>query len=340
MDPKRKPTDRLGRPLRDLRLSLTDQCNLRCSYCMPKEVFGPGYPFLPKEALLADAEIVRLAACFVRLGALKLRLTGGEPLLRPGLPGLVAALAGIDGVEDLSLTTNGLLLPRWAEPLAKAGLERVNVSLDSLDPQTYRRLSGGRGRPEAALAGIEAALRAGLEVKVNTVVKRGVNDGEILALAEHFRGLGPTLRFIEYMDAGNANGWRLEEVVPSREILDALSAKFPLRPLAPAYRGEVARRYAYRDGAGEIGLISSVTQPFCGDCHRARLSADGKLHTCLFATEGSDLRPLLRGGASDEELLSFVAGVWGRREDRYSELRERLSARTRGRRAEMSYLGG
>ena len=289
--------DALGRPLRDLRISVTDRCNFRCVYCMPKEVFGRDYAFLPREELLSFEEIERLARVFVAHGVEKLRLTGGEPLVRRDIERLVAKLAGIDGV-DLTLTTNGSLLPQRAQALADAGLGRITVSLDSLDDEVFRRMNDVDFPVERVLAGIEAAAAAGLPVKVNMVVRRGLNEDSVLPMARYFRESGHILRFVEYMDVGHTNGWRLDDVVPAAELVAAIDAEMPLEPVEPAYRGEVARRWRYRDGGGEVGLIASVTQPFCGDCTRARLSADGKLYTCLFALRGHDLRALVRGGAS------------------------------------------
>ena len=324
-------TDTYRRPLRDLRISVTDRCNFRCPYCMPKEVFGPDHAFLRRRALLTYEEIARLARLFARAGVTKVRLTGGEPLVRRDLPLLVEQLAAIPGIDDLTLTTNGVLLPRHAEALAAAGLHRVTVSLDSLDPEVYRRMNDVGEGPEAALAGIEAAERAGLApIKVNAVVERGVNDHTLVDLARHFHGTGHILRFIEFMDVGNSNAWSLDRVVPSREVVERIDAVLPLEAAAPNYRGEVARRYRYRDGGGEIGVISSVTQPFCGDCTRARLSSEGRLYTCLFAGEGFDLRELVRGGADDDEIAAALARVWGRREDRYSETRSDAPSGTRG----------
>jgi len=331
-------TDTLGRPLRDLRISVTDRCNFRCVYCMPKEVFGRNYHFLPRAELLTFEEIERLARVFVAHGVKKLRLTGGEPLVRHELEKLIAMLAAIDGL-DLTLTTNGSLLPQKAHALAGAGLERVTVSLDSLDDAVFQAMNDVGFPVARVLAGIEAAAAAGLTpVKVNMVVKRGVNDGSILEMARFFRGTGHVLRFIEYMDVGHTNGWRLDEVVPAAEIVRTIDAEFPLEPVEPNYRGEVAKRWRYKDGSGEIGVIASVTQPFCGGCTRARLSADGKLYTCLFAVRGHDLRALLRGGTSDKELLEAIGRIWSRRTDRYSEIR---SAETVGLpKVEMSYIGG
>lgn len=330
--------DTLHRPLRDLRISVTDRCNFRCVYCMPREVFGHDYAFLPRAALLTFEEIERLARVFASRGVEKIRLTGGEPLLRRDLDTLVAMLARIPGL-DLTLTTNGVLLPAKAQALTDAGLRRVTVSLDSLDDDVFRAMNDADVPVARVLAGIDAAHSAGLApVKVNTVVKRGLNEDSVLPLARHFRGSGVVLRFIEFMDVGATNGWRLDDVVPAAEIVAAIDAEWPLEPVEPDYRGEVANRYRYRDGAGEIGLIASVTQPFCRDCTRARISAEGTLYTCLFASSGHDLRAPLREGATDGELAAAIDGIWGRRADRYSELR---SAETRARpRVEMSYIGG
>jgi cyclic pyranopterin phosphate synthase len=331
------PLDTLGRPVRDLRISVTDRCNFRCTYCMPKSVFGHDYRFMDRTELLTFEELERVARVFAALGVEKIRLTGGEPLLRKELEQLVARLAGIGGL-DLTLTTNASLLARRAEALRDAGLDRVNVSLDSLDDATFRAMNDVDFPVARVLDGIEAAAAAGLPVKVNAVVKRGVNDDGIVEMARRFRGSGHSLRFIEYMDVGATNGWRLDDVVPAGEIVERIDAAFPLEPVHAAYRGEVAQRYRYQDGAGEIGVIASVTKPFCGDCTRARVSAEGKLYTCLFAVRGTDVRALLRGGASDDELREAIARVWARRADRYSELRtERTSALPR---IEMSYIGG
>lgn len=332
--------DTLARPLRDLRISVTDRCNFRCPYCMPEEIFGEGFPFQRRGEILSFEEIVRLARILVGLGAGKLRITGGEPLLRAQLPRLVAKLAALPGVQDLALTTNGVLLPRFAGALAEAGLHRVTISLDSLDAATFRRMSGGRGEAGAVLAGIAAAESAGLSpIKINCVVQRGVNDDQVVALARRFRGTGHVLRLIEFMDVGTTNAWNLAEVAPAREILQRIEAEFPLEPVAPNYPGEVARRYRYRDGGGEIGIIASVSQPFCGDCSRARLSADGRLFTCLFAAEGRDLKTPLRAGASDSELRGQIAGTWRRRRDRYSEERAARSPAS-PRKVEMFQIGG
>ena len=331
------PIDTLGRPIRDLRISVTDRCNFRCAYCMPKSVFGHDYRFMDRKELLTFEELERIARVFAALGVEKLRLTGGEPLLRKELEQLVAQLASIEGL-DLTLTTNASLLARKAQALKDAGLDRVNVSLDSLDDATFKAMNDADFPVARVLEGIEAASAVGLPVKVNAVVKRGVNDTGVVDMARHFRGTGHTLRFIEYMDVGTTNGWRLDDVVPAAEIVERIGAVFPLEPVDAAYRGEVAQRWRYRDGAGEIGVITSVTQPFCGDCTRARISAEGKLYTCLFAVRGTDLRALLRSGASDEELEAAIAAVWTRRTDRYSEIRtERTSELPR---IEMSYIGG
>jgi cyclic pyranopterin phosphate synthase len=332
------PLDTLGRPLRDLRVSVTDRCNFRCVYCMPKEIFGKGYAFLPHSQVLTFEEIARLVRIFVGLGVRKVRLTGGEPLVRREVEQLVALLAAIGDV-DLTLTTNGSLLAAKAKALADAGLKRVTVSLDSLDDATFKRMNDVEFPVRKVLDGIAAAEAAGLApIKINMVVRRGLNEESVLPMARHFRGTGHVLRFIEYMDVGTSNGWRLDDVVPARELIEAIDRVFPLDPVEPAYRGEVAGRYRYRDGAGEIGVISSVTQPFCADCTRARLSADGSLYTCLFATQGHDLRGLMRGGAGDEEITRFIEGIWTLRTDRYSELR---SSDTAGlHKIEMSFIGG
>ncbi len=332
--------DTLGRPVRDLRISVTDRCNFRCLYCMPKEVFGRDYPFLPRAELLTFEEIERLARVFAELGVEKIRLTGGEPLLRRDLETLVGLLGRIDGL-DLTLTTNGALLARKAAALEEAGLNRITVSLDSLDDDVFRAMNDVDFPVTRVLEGIDAALAAGLApVKVNVVVKRGLNEESILPMARHFRGSGVVLRFIEFMDVGHTNGWRLDDVVPAAEIVAAIDAELPLEPVDAAYRGEVANRWRYRDGSGEIGVISSVTQPFCGDCTRARLSSDGNFYTCLFATQGTDFRAKLRDGADDVELRRLIRAVWHRRDDRYSELRERPSGEPQPRKIEMYYIGG
>ncbi len=331
--------DSMERPLRDLRISVTDRCNFRCTYCMPKEAFGRDYAFLPSAQLLTFEEIARLARVFAEHGVGKLRITGGEPLVRRDLPKLIAMLRDVPGIDDLTLTTNGSLLAAQAQPLADAGLQRITVSLDSLDDTVFRAMNDVGFGVAAVLAGIEAAAAAGLRpIKVNMVVKRGVNDGSILEMARHFRGSGHVLRFIEYMDVGHSNGWRMTDVVPAAEIVQTIHDVFPLEPVAANYRGEVANRYRYLDGAGEIGVIASVTQPFCGDCTRARLSPEGVLYTCLFGTTGHDFRALLRSDAGDEGISAFLATVWGGRTDRYSELRSEATAGLP--KVEMSYIGG
>jgi GTP 3',8-cyclase len=329
--------DTLGRPVRDLRISVTDRCNFRCVYCMPKEVFGREHRFLPRRELLTFEEIERVARVFVDLGVRKLRITGGEPLLRRDLERLVAALAAIDDELDVTLTTNGALLTQKAQALADAGLSRITVSLDSLDDEVFRAMNDVDFPVARVLAGIDAAAEVGLAVKVNVVVKRGLNEGSVLDIARRFRGTGHTVRFIEFMDVGATNGWRMDDVVPAAEIVSTIGAEFPLEPIGAAYRGEVAERYRYLDGAGEVGVIASVTQPFCGDCTRARLSADGKLYTCLFAVRGHDLRALLRSDASGD-LDETIRAVWTRRADRYSELRTADTSSLR--KVEMSYIGG
>jgi GTP 3',8-cyclase len=334
--------DTLARSLRDLRISVTDRCQFRCTYCMPREVFGRDFMFLPREQLLTFEELARLARIFAGLGVRKLRLTGGEPLLRRDLDKLVAMLAGIDGIKDIALTTNGALLGRNAAALATAGLRRVTVSLDSLDDAVFMELNDAQFPVAKVLDAIGAAAGAGLApVKVNMVVRRGVNEESILPMAAHFRRTGHVLRFIEYMDVGTTNGWRLDDVVPAAEIVSVVSGHWPLEPLEPTYAGEVAARYRYTDGGGEIGVIASVTQPFCRGCTRARLSADGQLFTCLFAGTGHDLRGPLRAGATDQALRDLVAGIWARRADRYSEQRTRQTRRAKARRkVEMSHIGG
>lgn len=335
-------TDSLGRPLHDLRISLLDRCNFRCPYCMPEAEFNADYQFLKRQQLLAHEEIARIARIAVSLGVSKLRLTGGEPLLDKKVPDLVRTLARLPGVEDLALTTNGSLLAANAERLAGAGLHRVTVSLDSLDDDVFRRMSGNRGELAKVLQGIAAAERAGLTpIKINTVVQRGVNDHTVMDLLEHFRGTGHIVRLIEFMDVGNRNAWKREEVVPSRELLLRIGERWPVQPVGKRYAGEVAKRYAYEDGQGEIGFISSVTAPFCGACSRARLSADGVLYTCLFATSGTSLKEPLRQGASDAELADLLSRTWLRRADRYSELR-RADGRERPaeNKVEMYRMGG
>jgi cyclic pyranopterin phosphate synthase len=331
-------TDKLGRPIRDLRISVTDRCNFRCVYCMPKEVFGRDYQFLERDELLSFEEIGRLSTIFAILGVEKIRLTGGEPLVRRNIERLIEMLARIPGI-DLALTTNGSALAKKAEGLRGAGLERITVSLDSLDDRVFRAMNDVDFPVARVLEGINAASEAGLNpVKVNVVVKRGLNEDSVVDMARHFKGTGHIVRFIEYMDVGATNGWRLDDVVPAREIVAAIDAEFPLEPVAPNYRGEVANRYRYKDGSGEIGIVASVTQPFCGDCTRARISSEGKLYTCLFATTGHDLRAVLRNGASDDEIASFISSIWGARTDRYSEIRSSETANLP--KVEMSYIGG
>ncbi len=332
------PHDTLHRPLRDLRISVTDRCNFRCVYCMPREVFGRDHQFLGREHLLTFEETSRLAGIFSSLGVQKIRITGGEPLLRRNIERLVEMLARIPGL-DLTLTTNGSLLSEKARALRAAGLARVTVSLDSLDDAVFRAMNDVDFSVHRVLSGIEAASRAGLApLKINVVVKRGVNDGSILPMARHFRGTGHVVRFIEYMDVGHSNGWRLDDVVPAREILALIASEMPIEPVDPNYLGEVAERWRYRDGSGELGIIASVTQPFCRGCSRMRLSADGQLFTCLFATSGHDLRALLRSGASDDALAETIARVWTARQDRYSEIRSRDTSDLH--RIDMSYIGG
>jgi GTP 3',8-cyclase len=325
------PLDRLGRPLHDLRISVTDRCNFRCTYCMPKEIFGRDYEFLPKDQVLSFEEITRAATAFVGLGVEKLRITGGEPLVRRGLPELVRMLAALrtpaGGSLDLTLTTNGAALRALARPLADAGLGRVTVSLDSLDDAVFGAMNGVDFPVARVLDGIDAALEAGLSpVKINMVVRRGVNEASIVPMARWARETGVTLRFIEYMDVGHSNGWRLDEVVSATDLIDVVTGVWPAEPVDAEYRGEVAGRWRYLDGEGEFGIISSVTRPFCRDCTRARLSADGRLYTCLFAVAGLDVRAVLRDGSSDADLLAFLTEAWRDRDDRYSELRSQSTS--------------
>jgi len=329
--------DTLHRPVRDLRVSITDRCNFRCVYCMPKEVYGRDYAFLPRRDLLTFEEIARLARVFAGLGVEKIRLTGGEPLIRREVESLVEMLAEIPGL-DLTLTTNGAVLAQKAQALKDAGLRRITVSLDSLDDEVFGAMNDVDFPVQLVLEGMEAASAVGLPVKVNVVVKRGVNEDSVVPMARHFRDRGHIVRFIEYMDVGHTNGWRLDDVVPAADIVAAIDTELPLEPLPPGYPGEVAERYRYRDGSGEIGVIASVTRPFCGACTRARLSADGSLYTCLFATTGHDLRGLMREGAGDDEITAALGGIWRERTDRYSELRS--SATPDLPKVEMSYIGG
>lgn len=331
--------DRLQRPLQDLRISVMDRCNFRCPYCMPEDKYHKDFEFLKSSERLSFEEIQRLVQVFAGLGVRKLRITGGEPLLRPNLPDLIGDLSRVAGIEDIALTTNGVLLAQQAAALKAAGLARVTVSLDSLDEAVFLAMSGGRGHPARILEGIGEAISAGLTpVKVNTVVIRGRNDHTVLDLLEHFRGTGVVVRFIEYMDVGTINHWRLDDTVPSRELVERIGERWPLVPVERHYRSEVARRYAYADGAGEVGFISSVTEPFCGACTRARLSSDGQLFTCLFGARGFDLKGPLRAGASNEELDGLVRAIWGQREDRYSELR--AARQGEAEKVEMYYIGG
>jgi cyclic pyranopterin phosphate synthase len=331
--------DRLDRPLQDLRISVMDRCNFRCPYCMPEDKYHKDFRFLRSNERLSFAEITRLAQLFAGLGVRKLRITGGEPLLRPELAELISDLHQVPGIDDVALTTNGILLGQHAAELKAAGLDRVTVSLDALDPEIFARMSGGRGSPDKVLRSIDEAREAGLEpIKLNTVVKRGVNDDSALELLARFRGTGVIVRFIEYMDVGTINHWQVSDTVPSAELLARIQARWPVEPLEPGYHGEVARRYRFTDGAGELGFISSVSAPFCGSCTRARLSSDGQLFTCLFASRGTDLRGPLRAGVDDAGLADLIEAVWRRRSDRYSELR--ASRQGGGEKVEMYYIGG
>lgn len=331
--------DRLNRPLRDLRISVTDKCNFRCRYCMPEEIFGPDYPFLSQEKLLTFEEMTRLVRIFTTLGVKKVRITGGEPLLRRELPTLIKMIRQL-GVDDIAMTTNGSLLPQFARSLKEAGLNRVTVSLDSLDDDRFGYLNGRGVKVSQILAGIEAAEEAGLKIKINMVVQKGVNDSDILSMARYFKKRGHILRFIEYMDVGNANGWRLEHVVPSKTIVQLINQHMPIEPVEPNYYGEVATRYRYVDDGVEIGFISSVTEAFCSTCTRARLSAEGKLYTCLFASKGSDLRSPLRQGESDEQLKERILSIWQNRHDRYSEERLKNTNKQSLKKVEMYHIGG
>jgi GTP 3',8-cyclase len=330
--------DTYKRPLRDLRISVTDRCNFRCTYCMPAEIFGEGYKFLPRAELLTFEEIARLTRIIVRLGAVKLRITGGEPLVRQQIENLIAQLAPIEGVDDLAMTTNAYFLPEKAAALQAAGLQRITVSLDSLDDEVFQKMNGRRASVQKVLDGITAAEAAGLgPIKINTVVQRGVNDHTLVDLARYCRERGWIVRFIEYMDVGTMNGWRMDDVVPAAEIVERIHAELPLEPIGRNYHGEVARRYRYADGSGEIGLITSVTKPFCGSCTRMRLSPEGEIFTCLFASKGTDLRGPLRAGASDDDLEQIIRHTWGHRIDRYSEER---SQQPRQEKVEMYHIGG
>ena len=332
--------DTWGRPLRDLRISVIDRCNYRCPYCMPADIYGEGYEFLPRRHWLTPGEIKRVAGLFMQLGVTKIRITGGEPLLRRDVNEIVNSLSGLPGLQDLALTTNGSRLATQAQNLRDAGLKRITVSLDSLDEGVFRTMNGDRGGVAQVLEGIDAAQRAGLNpIKLNVVIQKGKNEHTALDLLEHFRGTGIIVRFIEYMDVGTLNGWRMDEVVTSKTLLERISARWPLTPVKPNYRGEVARRYAFEDGQGEVGFISSVSEPFCGDCHRARLSADGTVYTCLFAKLGTSLREPLRAGASDADLIGLLQSTWRGRTDRYSERRGR-EGQPREARVEMYRMGG
>lgn len=332
--------DKFNRPIRDLRISVIDKCNFRCPYCMPAEIFGADYDFLSKDKLLTDDEIVRLAHLFAQLGVTKFRLTGGEPLLRPKLPALIARLSHIPGIDDLALTTNAFFLPKYVAALKEAGLHRLTISLDSLDDAVFQAMNGRKATVDRVLTGLAAAETAGFKnLKINCVVKKGVNDHTLVDLARHFKGSGHIVRFIEYMDVGNLNGWKLDDVVTADEIVQSIDAELPLQPIPPNYVGEVANRYRYLDGEGEIGIIASVTKPFCGTCTRARLSSAGEYYTCLFAHQGTDLRTPLRENASDEKMLALIGGVWQKRQDRYSELRTSFT-RIPAKGAEMYRLGG
>jgi len=334
--------DQLGRPMRDLRLSVIDRCNFRCTYCMPAEEVGPEFPWLAKNDQLSFDEMLRLVRQFARLGVEKIRLTGGEPLLRTRLPELIKGLREVDGIKDIAMTTNGILLARFAAELKAAGLDRVTVSLDALDESIFRTMNGGFESPEKVLEGIAVAQSQGFEqVKINTVVRRDLNVDEVLPILEKFRGTGITVRFIEYMDVGNVNHWERDQVVPSAELIDHISRTWKIEPVAKDYPGEVADRYRYVDGAGEIGFVSSISQPFCRPCNRSRLSADGKLYTCLFATEGTDFRTLVRDGASDDELHDALCSVWAGRLDQYSQLRWGGNTKQESKhKIEMFYIGG
>ncbi|UYP08301.1 GTP 3',8-cyclase MoaA [Priestia megaterium] len=332
--------DTLKRPLRDLRLSVTDRCNFRCRYCMPEEIFGADYPFLPAENILSFDELERLTRLFASLGVKKVRITGGEPLLRKGLPDLINRLKQIEGIDDIAITTNGSLLKKHAEALSKAGLSRVTVSLDSLDEVRFQELNGNRGSVKRVLEGIEAAALAGISVKINMVVQKGKNEQDILPMAQYFKGKKHTLRFIEYMDVGNSNGWKMDEVITKKQILDIVGQEMPLEEIPPHYKGEVATRYRYVGTEEEIGIISSVTDSFCSTCSRARVSAEGKLYTCLFASKGYDLRKLIRSEASDHNVCDTISDIWNHRKDRYSDERANGRQVQGAEKVEMSHIGG
>ncbi|HDR4560109.1 GTP 3',8-cyclase MoaA [Bacillus cereus] len=340
MNMKSVTLDKLQRPLKDLRISVTDRCNFRCRYCMPEEIFGPDYSFLSNDKILSFDEIERITRIFVSLGVRKLRITGGEPLLRRGLPQLIERLNKIDGVEDIGLTTNGSLLKKFAPDLYKAGLSRVTVSLDSLEEDRFFYLNGNRSKVQRVLEGIQAAAEVGMKIKINMVVQKGKNEQDILQMAQYFKENKHILRFIEYMDVGNYNGWELKEVVSKQEIVDAIHQVMPLERIEANYAGEVATRYRYIGSDEEIGIISSVTDSFCSSCTRARISAEGKLYTCLFASKGNDLRELLRSGYTDDEIIYIVRDIWNNREDRYSDERLSHTSKKRAPKIEMSHIGG
>ncbi|MEK4029505.1 MULTISPECIES: GTP 3',8-cyclase MoaA [Bacillaceae] len=331
--------DQFNRPLRDIRISLTDQCNFRCSYCMPAEIFGADYPFLPKEEYLTFEEIIRVVQAATELGVEKVRLTGGEPLLRKDLPELIHGLYAKTNIKDIALTTNGVLLPKYATALKSSGLQRVNISMDAIDDTIFKQMNGRSVSVKTVLRGIESAQKAGLGIKINMVVKKGVNEQQILPMATYFKKEGIPLRFIEFMDVGSTNGWQLSSVVSKQEIVKFISSKFPVEPADEAYYGEVASRFRYKDGSGEFGVISSVTESFCSTCTRARISADGKLYTCLFATKGSDLKAVLRSTSSIEKVRDHMSALWLARTDRYSDERTEETAKNRPK-IEMSYIGG
>lgn len=336
-------TDKFERPLRDLRISVTDRCNFRCTYCMPAAIFGEKYQFLPKPQLLTFEEIARLTRIIVRLGAVKIRLTGGEPLVRQDMEQLIALLNDIDGVDDMAMTTNAYLLPSKAGALKDAGLNRLTISLDSIDEDVFQHMNGGKASVAKVLEGIAAAEAVGYHnIKINTVVQKGVNDHTLVELARYFKDKGHIVRFIEYMDVGNKNGWKMDEVVPAQQIIDMIDAEMPLEPIDQNYYGEVAQRYRYKDGNGEIGFINSVTQPFCGSCTRMRLSPEGQIFTCLFGTEGTDLRDPMRAGATDDDIEQIIRNTWGNRIDRYSAIRTSLTEEDRDKRkkVEMYHIGG
>ncbi|WP_275580722.1 GTP 3',8-cyclase MoaA [Aquibacillus albus] len=331
--------DKFGRVLQDLRISVTDRCNFRCRYCMPKEIFGKDYAFLPKEHLLNFEELERLANLFVQLGVKKIRITGGEPLLRRDLPKLISRLASIEGLEDIALTTNGMFLDKYAQQLKDAGLNRINVSLDALSDQVFKSINDSGVGTERVLNNMKKAKDLGLEVKVNMVVKKGMNDQEVVPMAKYFKEQGMTLRFIEFMDVGQSNGWDFSHVITKKQLFDELSKHFKLEPINPAYVGEVAKRYRYAGTDSEVGFITSVSESFCSTCTRARISADGKLYTCLFATNGLDVKQILRSEANDEEIVEAITSTWKKRTDRYSDLRTEETAKNR-KKIEMSYIGG